>query len=157
MSEGALPEGFTLKEGIQTTAAGFKYPVDAPQAVSLKAIEDEYVKQGKNYEEVMLAIWNAGNEQGAKQGQKQAVRVAVEEDGDVAEAVLKHQASARGFIQGAPRGGGGARHESGLTAKERTALGTAVALEYSREGKMPTRDRMDEIAADLGISPGSLD
>ena len=157
MTERTLPQGFTLKTGVPTTASGLKYNVDVPQAESLQAIQEAYEADGKNYEEVMLAIWNAGNEQGAKQGQKQPVRIAVEEDDGVEEAVTKHQKAASGFIQGAPRGGGGARHESGLTAKERTALGTEVAMEYSRTGAMPTKARLEEIAEKLGISPASLD
>ena len=156
MTERALPEGFTLKD-CATTAAGHKYTVQAPQAESLAAIQAGYEAEGKNYEEVMLAIWNAQNEQGAKQGQKEAVRKAVEDDGDVDAAVAKHQSAAKGFIQGAPRGGGGVRHESGLTKKQREELGTAVALEMNRTGGMPTKARMDEIATELGINPTDLD
>ena len=156
MGDRALPEGFTLVER-GTTAGSHKYVVEFPQAESLEAIQTAYEAEGKNYAEIMLAIWNKGNEQGAKQGQKEAVRKAVEDEGDVGEAVAKHQATAKGFIQGAPRGGGGARHESGLTAKQREAYGTAVVMEMQRTKGAVPKARMDEIAENLGIDPSQLD
>ena len=152
----ALPEGFTFKT-VSTECAGHKYEVEAPQAESLAAILAAYKTLGKNGEEILLAIWNSGNEQGAKQGQKNLVRKALEDDdGDVEAAVAKHQEVARQFIQGAPRGGGGPRHESGLTKKQREALGSAVATEMARTGGPPTKDRMNEIATELGINPSDL-
>ena len=151
----ALPEGFTLKS-CSTQAAGHSYTVECPQADSLKAIRDAYKAAGKNYEEIVLAIWNAGNEQGAKQGQKDPVRKAVDAGKGVEEAVGKHQKAAKGFIQGAPRGGGGARHVSGYTKAQREALGTAMALEMATTGAMPSEARMGEIATELGLDPANL-
>lgn len=157
MTERTLPNGFTLKS-VPTSASGHNYNVDVPQAESLDAIRAAYETEGKSFDEIMLALWNAGNEQGAKQGQKEQVRKAIEEgdEAKIAEAIEAHQESARGFIQGAPRGGGGARHESGLTKKQREALGTAVAMEMANTGKAPSKARMDEIAAELGIDPEQL-
>lgn len=153
--ERALPEGFILKT-VNTDCSGQKYDVEAPQAESLEAILAAYTKLGKNGEEILLAIWNAGNEQGAKQGQKNLVRTAIAADEGVDDAIAKHQSVARQFIQGAPRGGGGARHESGLTKKQREALGSAVATEMARTGGAPSKARMDEIATELGIDPTQL-
>ncbi len=153
--ERALPEGFVLKN-VNTDCSGTKYDVEAPQAESLDSILAAYKALGKNGEEILLAIWNAGNEQGAKQGQKNLVRTAIAADEGVDEAIAKHHSVARQFIQGAPRGGGGARHESGLTKKQREALGSAVATEMARTGGAPSKARMDEIATELGIDPSQL-
>jgi hypothetical protein len=164
-----LPNGFSLK-AVETEAAGHKYTVEVPQAESLQAVLDAYKEAGKNGEEILLAIWNSGNEQGAKQGQKTPVREAVEgPDGEQGEgeekttkeeriqkAVEKHQAAARQFIQGAPRGGGGQKHESGLTKKQREDLGTKIAMEMATTGAMPSRARMEEIAKELGIDPAAM-
>lgn len=159
MTERTVPEGFNLKT-CPTAASGHSYEVEALQADSLQAILDAYQAEGKNGEEILCSIWNAGNEQGAKQGQKDPVRKAVDAEDSteesVASAVEKHQEVARGFIQGAPRGGGGARHASGLTKAQRTALGTAVATEFSTTGSGPTKGRMDDICKELGIDPGQL-
>ena len=152
----SMPEGFNLKT-VATECGGHKYDVEVPQAESLAAILAAYKTLGKNGEEILLSIWNSGNEQGAKQGQKNLVRKALEEDGgDVNAAVAKHQEVARQFIQGAPRGGGGPRHESGLTKKDREALGSAVATEMARTKGMPSKARLEEIAAELGIDPSQL-
>ena len=153
--ERTLPEGFNLKT-VSTDCSGEKYEVDVPQAESLDAILAAYKTLGKNGEEILLAIWNAGNEQGAKQGQKNLVRTAIAAEEGVEEAIGKHKSVARQFIQGAPRGGGGTRHESGLTKKQREALGGAVAVEMARTGKAPSVARMDEIATELGIDPAQL-
>ncbi len=151
-----LPEGFTLKL-VSTDCSGHKYEVEVPQADSLQAILDAYATLGKNGDEILLAIWNSGNAQGGKQGQKNLVRKALEtEDGDVDAAVAQHQDVARQFIQGAPRGGGGPRHESGLTKKEREAFGGAVAIDMGKTGAPPDNARMREIAEGLGIDPDAL-
>jgi len=154
MADRTLPDGFTLK-AVETTAEGFKYTVEVPQAESLDAVMAFYEAQGKNPEEVLLAIWNAGNEQGSKQGGKGEVRAAIKEHGpdspEGEKAIAGHQENAQGYIQGAPRGGGGARHESGLTRKQRDALGTAVADHLAKEGTMPTQADMREIAKALEI------
>lgn len=154
-----LPDGFTL-ETVETSASGVKYAVEVPKAESLDAIRAAYEAEGKNPDEVLLAIWNAQNEQGAKQGQKQAVRVAVKEHGkdsdEVADAIESHQNAARQYIQGAPRGGGGARHESGLTKKEREALGTGVAMFVAENGRPPNEEELHAIAEEEGIDPDLL-
>jgi len=154
-----LPKGFSLKT-VATACGDYKYEVEAPQADSLEALLGAYKALGKPGEEIILAIFNSGNEQGAKQGQKNLVRKALEEHGvdsdEVADAVAKHQEVARQFIQGAPRGGGGPRHESGLTKKQREALGSAVATEMARTGGPPNQARMVDIAKELGIDPSQL-
>jgi len=170
-----LPEGFTLK-AVETEAAGHKYTVQVAQAPSLDAILKAYEKEGKNGQDVVRDIWNASNEQNAKQ-QKGEVRPAVEAakaagvdlGGEppeaeeslklwnaVREAVEKHQEKAPGFLMGAPRGGGGKKHESGLTGKERTALGTAIAMHYATKGAPPTTEEMELIAIELGIDLSGL-
>ena len=174
-----LPPGMTLKP-VQTEAAGYTYEVEVVQAESLQVILDAYKAEGKNGEDILTAIWNSGNEQGGKQGQKTPVREAAEalaklkrvpeEDQDeaylekleaaeaaLAEAVQKHRDNSRQFIQGAPRGGGGQKHESGLTQKQRTAIGTAVGLKMAHKGGKPlTEAEMGEILAELGIDPAQL-
>lgn len=174
-----LPAGMTLKP-VQTEAAGYSYEVEVVQADSLQAILEAYKAEGKNGEEIILAIWNAGNEQGGKQGQKTPVREAAEalaklravpEDAQdeayleklvaaeaaLTEAVTKHRDNARQFIQGAPRGGGGQKHESGLTQKKRTELGTAVALKMAMKGGKPLSEaEMGAILTELGIDPEQL-
>ena len=155
----ALPGGFTLKT-VPTSCGGHKYDVEVAQGGSLQAYLDAYKALGRNGEEIILAILNSGNEQGAKQGQKDLVRKALEEfraeSDEVAAAVGKHQETAKQFIQGAPRGGGGPRHESGLTKKEREAFGGAVATEMASTGSSPSQDRLTEIAKTLGINPSLL-
>lgn len=156
--------GMALKR-VETETSGIKYEVEVLQAESLQAILDAYKAQGKNGEEVLVGVFNAANEQSAKQ-QKGKVRSAIEaaekagtapeDDEAVQAAIEEHQAKAPGFLIGAPRGGGGKRHESGLTAKQRTELGTAVAMEMARTGQPPSKARMDEIAKELGIDPSAL-
>jgi len=155
--ERTLPIGFTLKP-VETKAGGVAYTVEVPQAESIQAVRDFYTAEGKNPDEVILSIWNSGNEQGAKQGQKERVRQAGDDPTKLAEAIADHQASAKVFIQGAPRGGGGGgtTHPSGLTQKQRVALGNAVAMEMATSGSAPTEGRMDEICGELGIDPKHL-
>lgn len=158
MPERAMPEGFTLMT-VNTAAAGVTYPVEVLQGDSLQAWLDAYAADGKNGAEIICKILNSDNAQGGKQGQKTPVREAIEQNKpqeEIDAAIAKHQAQARGFLQGAPRGGGGARHESGLTKKQRTDLGTAVAMEYATTGKGPSKDRMSEIASELGINMADL-
>ena len=171
-----LPQGFTLK-AVETEAAGFKYSVEVPQAESLAAILEAYKADGKNGEEVLRDIWNVANEQNSKQ-QKGKVRPAVEaataagvdlagdepQDEEAAklwnavqDAVSEHQEKSPGFLIGSPRGGGGKKHESGLTAKQRTEFGTAVAMHMMKTGNPPTKAEMDTIAQELGIDPALLE
>lgn len=157
MTDRAIPEGFTLMT-VDTTAAGVTYPVEVLQGDSLKAWLDAYAADGKNGEEIINKILNSDNAQGGKQGQKTPVREAIEQNKpqeEIDAAIAKHQAQARGFLQGAPRGGGGARHPSGLTKKQSSEFGYAIAMEAAA-GKYPSKDRMAEIAAELGISPSDL-
>lgn len=144
-----LPAGFTLKT-VGTSAGGTKYDVEVPQADSIDAVRAFYEAEGKNPDEVLLAIWNAGNEQGAKQGMKQAVRDAEGEEAQAA-AIAAHQENARLYIQGAPRGGGGARHESGLTVKQRQEFGTKVAEAMIAKGGALSQKELDELAREMGI------
>lgn len=176
-----IPEGFSHKT-VATAAGAVEYEVQVLQASSIQAILDAYRKEDPETdpEATLLAIWNAAQEQAAKQGTKAGVRKAVDEKGagelvdsgevgedgepikvrqlpeEVSKAIAEAQDSARLFLMGAPRGGGGARHESGMTAKQRTALGNAVALELARTGKAPSQTRMLEICKELGIDPASL-
>jgi hypothetical protein len=170
-NEREVPEGFKL-ETVETAAGGHKYEVQVLQstgeglepesrevASSLLAWFKVYEDEGKDPNEVISSILNAGNKQGASQGRKAEVLAAVKGDKDalpIEEAVEVHQKAARMFIQGAPRGGGGKRHESGLTAKDRAKLGDAMALEMAKTGSYPTKARMDEICKELGIDPKSL-
>lgn len=153
------PTGFITKT-VDTEASGVKYSVDVLQAESLQAWLDFYAEQGKNAEEVINKILNADNEQGGKQTGKEAVRKVIAEHGpdsdEAKAAITTHQDNARQFIQGAPRGGGGKKHESGLTQKQREAFGGAVAIEYGKTGKAPAADRLKEIADELGIDHGAL-
>lgn len=165
MTERTLPDGFHLK-AVETDAAGFKYPVEVPQSDSLTAILEAYEKEGKNGEEILRDLWNSGNEQGAKQGPKGPVRDAVAalaadpENPDLLkardEAVVKAQEAARTFIQGAPRGGGGARHPSKLTKAQRTELGSKVGMIFATTGKAPTQAQMLEICEEMEIDPAAL-
>lgn len=159
----ALPKGFKLVP-MPTEAGKVKYSVDVPQGESLEAWLNAIreLNPESNAEEVVVAILNAGNAQGARQSPKAAVRKAAEEHGEesaeVAEAIAKAQEAGRQFIQGAPRagGGGGKRHESGLTEKERTGLGSAIGLEIAKTGKAPSQARMAEILRELGIDPAKV-
>jgi hypothetical protein len=151
MTDRSLPIGFSLKP-VETAAGGTAYTVEVPQAESLDAVLAYYESIGKNANEVLLAIWNSGNEQGAKQGQKEQVRKAGTDATKIAEAIAAHQETARGFIQGAPRGGGGGvKHESGYSKKDREALGNAVAMHMATSGAPPTTEEMAEICESLGI------
>jgi len=131
--------------------------VEVLQGESLDSYRDFYVAENKNPDEVILAILNASNEQGGKQGGKGEVRKAIEEGGDVEAAIASHQDQARQFMQGAPRGGGGARHETGLTKKQREDLGTAVVMHQIETGKAPTAAQMRDICEGLGIDPSLLE
>lgn len=168
--------GFAL-ETFETKTGGHVYEVEVLQATG-EGLEPEerilsgpmlawylaYEAEGKDPNEVIAAILNASQAQGGKQGQKSQVLAAVQgkpygKDGEVQsveEAEEGHRKVARIFLQGAPRGGGGARHESGLTAKMRQQLGDAVSLEMAKTGAPPTKARMDEICHDLGIDPSQL-
>lgn len=166
-----VPAGFELQT-VETSTGGHNYTVEVLQATG-SGMEPEtrelsaemvawyaaYEAEGKDPNEVISKILNAGNAQGAKQGRKSEVLAAVKgEEGakSLDEAVATHQNAAKVFIQGAPRGGGGRRHESGLTAKQRQKLGDAIGLEMATTGKPPTKARMDEICAELGIDPAQL-
>lgn len=177
----SIPEGFTHKS-VATAAGAVEYEVQILQATSIEAILNAYRKEDPDTDPAatLLAIWNAAQEQAAKQGTKAGVRKAVDEKGagelvdsgetgedgepikvrqlpeEVSKAIADAQDSARLFLMGAPRGGGGARHESGMSTKQRTALGTAVALELARTGKAPSQERMAEICGELGIDPALL-
>ena len=150
MAERTLPDGFILK-AVETTAQGVTYEVEVPQAESIDAVRAFYEAEGKNPDEVLLAIWNAGNEQGAKQGMKQAVRDA-EGDEAVQAAIAAHKENARLYVQGAPRGGGGARHQSGLTKKQREEFGTKVAEAMIAKGGALSKAEMEELAGELGLA-----
>lgn len=155
--------GFTFKR-VETKAGGVPYEVEVPQAESWETYFEFWKEQGQNPDDVLTKILNAQNEQGAKQGDKQAVRDALEKDGGNAgpateEAIGKHQETARTFVMGAPRGGGGARHATGLTAKQRQALGTRLAevsQAKSKEGKAPTQADINAIYEELGIDIDAL-
>lgn len=152
--------GFTFKT-VATSASGREYEVEVPQAETWRTYYDFWKAQGQNPDDVLTKILNSDNEQGAKQGDKAQVRDAIAK-GDaeqIEEAIESHQKSARTFVQGAPRGGGGARHSSGLTAKQRSKLGTRLAevtQEKARQGKAPTQDDINAIYAELGIDPADM-
>ena len=149
---GGVPDGFVRKSQA-VKAAGHTYQVEVLQAESLDAIKAEYERQEKDFNAIMLAIWNRGNATGAKGAGRTPVRLAVEaKDPEATEKAVKaHQKSAPGFIQGAPRSKGKARHASGLTAKERKDMGGAVVQEMGITGEPITHERMREIAVELGI------
>ena len=154
--------GFTVKT-VETSASGREYSVEVPQAESWRVYYDYWKSQGQNPDEVLTKILNSDNEQGAKQGDKGPVRDAIGADDateeSIAKAIADHQSSAQTFILGAPRGGGGARHSSGLTAKERASLGTKLAevtAQRAAEGKRPTQADLDSIYEELGIDPETL-
>lgn len=197
MTERNVPAGFVVKP-VETEVSGVTYTTEVLQAESLAAILAVYKAEqpDKNPEEIIRDIWNSGNEQGAKQSPKSAVRKAIDEHGkgemvdepaldddgepifqvdedgnpvvdedgnpvpatvtrrelpdEVTEAIATAIETGRTFIQGAPRGGGGTRHESGLTAKQREALGSAIALDLARGVKL-TDKRKKEIAEEIGI------
>ena len=168
MAKRNTPEGFKLVE-METEAAGVKYSVPVLQAESLQAILDFYASEGKNGEEVLLAIWNSGNAQAGRQGRKALVRDAVENgkiiidgteyEGEAAieAAIAAHQDAAAQTVQGAPRGGGGrVRHESGLSAKKREELGSKVAMFMVEHGRAPDAEDIANIAAEIGIDPELL-
>ena len=150
----AIPKGFELAE-ISVKASGHKYAIQALQAKSLDAIRAEYKVQEKDFDAVMLAIWNRGNVTGAKGAGSTPVRLAVEgkDPEKVRKAVEAHQKAAPGFLQGAPRSKGKARHASGLTAKERQELAGVMLIEMSETGETVSIERMKEIAVELGIDP----
>lgn len=153
-------QGFSFKS-VETSAGGVTYKVEVPQVESWRTFYDFWKGQGHNPDEVLTKILNAQNEQGAKQGDKQAVREAIgKDDADARKAAIAaHQANARLFVMGAPRGGGGARHSTGLTAKQRASLGTKMAEVTQarvREGKSPTAEDINAIYEELGIDPDSL-
>ena len=157
MSERTLPQGFSLKP-VETKAGGVAYAVEVPQAESWRNFYDFWTSEGKNPDEILTAILNSANEQGAKQGQKEQVRQAGTDPDKLAAAIEAHQKTAKGFIMGAPRGGGGggARHESGLTKKQLEALGGQMASFMAKAGRGPNKQEMDEICAGLGIDPKHL-
>ena len=152
-----VPEGFVRKV-VAVKAAGHVYQVEVLQAESLEAVQSEYERQGKDFGSIVLAIWNQGNRTGAKGVGSTPVRLAVEaKDAQAVEKAVKaHQKSAPGFIQGAPRSKGKARHASGLTAKERKDMGGAVVQEMGITGAPITHERMKEIAVELGIDPSLI-
>ena len=90
-----------------TKAGELVYPI------TFQVFDDlpEALANCKENEDTLTAIINAAQEQGAKQGNKQRVREAIEKFGldsaEVAEAVEAHQKWAAGYTIGAPRGSGG--------------------------------------------------
>lgn len=95
------------------------------------------------------------------QGRKTPVREAfakpegTERDEAVAKAVAAHQTAAEKQILGKPAERAG-KGPGGLSVKQRTALGTAVAAKMVAKGGMPTQAEMVEIAKSLGIDPALL-
>ena len=134
---------------------------------------DFWKASGENPDEVLTQILNAQNKQTGTQSPKATVRDTVKEleeageelvddDGNVhaalEESVEAANKSSRGYVLGAPRagGGGGARHESGLTKKERENFGTAVATAMVKKGGALSKGNQKEIAESLGIDPSLL-
>jgi len=172
MTERSIPDGFTHNP-VETTASGRAYKIECLQATSLDVPDDFdastlaplypylafYAAEGKNGPEIIRDILNAANEQGAKQGPKAPVRDAIDSgksEEEISAAIVKAQEDAKFFVIGAPRGGGGPRHESGLTKKQRENLGTAVAMEMATTGKPPSQKRLEEICGELNIDPALL-
>lgn len=164
--------GFEVKS-FPTSTGGFTYEAEVPQAESWKVYYDFWKAEGENPDEVLTQILNAQNKQTGTQSPKQTVREVVnelsetgedlqDEDGNVhpklAEAVDAANESSKGYVLGAPRagGGGGARHETGLTKKEREAFGTAIATASVRKGGALTAKEQREVAEELGIDPDLL-
>ena len=164
--------GFTI-ETFPTKTGGFRYEAEVPQADSWKVYYEFWENQGHNPDEVLTDILNGQNKQTGTQSPKETVREVVkalekegepltDEDGNphpaLEEAVAKANESSRGYVLGAPRagGGGGARHETGLTKKEREAFGTAVASALVSKGGALTDAEQREIAESLGIDPSLL-
>lgn len=160
--------GFKLVE-FPTKTGEFSYSVQVPQADSWKVYFEFWKAQGHNPDEVLTDILNAQNKQTGTQSPKQTVRDAVQEaeaageeiSGDnprIAEAVEKAREASAGYVLGAPRagGGGGARHETGLTKKQREEFGTAMASAMIEKGGAVTKTDQREIAEALGIDPEAL-
>lgn len=159
--------------GFSTSTGGFTYEAEVPQADDWKVYYNFWKSQGENPDEVLTQILNAQNKQTGTQSPKQTVREVVQElqeaeetlvddDGELhpklAEAVEAANESSRGYVLGAPRagGGGGARHESGLTKKEREAFGTAIATASIKKGGALSAKEQREVAEELGIDPDLL-
>lgn len=164
--------GFTV-ETFPTSTGAFTYEAEVPQAESWKVYYDFWKSQGENPDEVLTQILNAQNKQTGTQSPKNGVRDVVkaleerdedlvDDDGnphpELAEAVEGANASSRGYVLGAPRagGGGGARHETGLTKKEREEFGTAIATASIKKGGALTAKEQREVAEELGIDPSLL-
>ena len=135
--------------GSPRTNTSVTYTTDVQQFESLA----EAVELVAGGEESVLKVVNAAQKQGATQGNKTPIRKAIEAAGgetdgdDVLKAVGKHQEACAKFIIGAPRGS-----STGVTKKDREALGTA-AVEFMQEhGRMPDTSEMDVIAGELGLT-----
>lgn len=167
MARDVQSAGFSLKE-FPTKTGEFAYEVPVPQADSWKTYYEFWKAEGHNPDEVLTEILNAQNKQTGSQSPKQTVRDAVAEaeaagvdpnDSEaVAEAVAKAREQSAGYVLGAPRagGGGGPRHETGLTKKQREEFGTAVATAMIEKGGGLSQKDQREIAEALGIDPEAL-
>lgn len=103
----------------------------------------------------ILGVLRSAQDNGVKSVGKAGVAKAEGEE-EVAKAVASAQSDAPLYLVGSGRRGGGRKSETGLTAKERTALGTAVVMEQIRTGKPPSQARLREIMLELGIDPDKL-
>lgn len=143
-----LPEGFTLRK--DTTKVGdLEYPYEAPQIpVSREGVDilvAYYDSQGHDGWAVLAGVWNAANDQNAKQSPKTAIRnaVAAEDatEDSIAEAIAKAQETSRTFITGAPRGSLG----GGMTKTAARTRGEALARAEAEKGRPLTPEEMHEI------------
>ena len=135
---------------VSTKAGDFEYPIEYREFESLDEYREAAEERGENPDEAILGLINAAQKQGATQGQKQAVRDALEADDEDAleQAVSKHQASAREYIVGAPRG---TRTTGGNTKKKQREFGERVTQAMVEKGGALTQQELDELREELGI------
>lgn len=139
-----LPAGFTLRR--DTTKVGdLEYAYEAPQIPANREGVDllvgYYDSQGHDGWAVLAGVWNAANDQNAKQSPKTAIRKAIDAGEDVEGAIAHAQEVSRTFITGAPRGSLG----GGLTKTAARSRGEAIARAQAAaeaEGRTMTPEEM---------------
>lgn len=135
---------------VSTKAGDFEYSIEYREFESIEEYREAAEERGENPDEAVLGLINAAQKQGATQGQKALVRDALEgEDQDAVEqAVNKHQAAAREYIVGAPRG---TRTTGGNTKKKQREFGERVTAAMVEKGAPLSQSELAELAEELGI------
>jgi hypothetical protein len=157
-----MPEwarSFKMETKTVTTKAGSQeYTLTIQQFSGPDELFAKYAKEGdtdfvsvpRSAAETVTRIVNAAQEQGGKQGGKDAVRkaVATGEQAKIDEAIATHQKGAAGYVIGAPRGG---RTSGPISKKKAADFGTAYAEKMKSKGAPLSQQEQKDLMAEYGL------